>query len=348
MAKTTERRRDTLVGLFVLASLTAAMVMIVLLGSEQGIFRPRSELRAVFSNVSGLRAGAPVFVAGLNVGSVRELRFAPPAAESGEAARVEVIVLIDDRYRSQIREDSVATVGSIGLLGDKSIEISVGSLESPEVEAGTELRTEEPVGLAEVLEELQPMARKLDVILQDIAAVTGNVAGSESPLMQSIDNLSSILRKVDQGQGTVGRLVNSEQTAEELDQVLREASALLSETTGAVVEVRRATADLPATMESVRAVAADVEELAVALRESSSNLPLITEDVAVAAANIRAASGNLPSIAASANRGVRRANEVVDAAGRTIFLRGALSEEKGALPANTSADFPRPGDADGS
>lgn len=342
MAVANSRRRDILVGLFVVVALAAGLVMVVLLGSEQGIFRPRFELRATFANVSGLRAGAPVFVAGLNVGSVRTLQFAPPAEEGEVAARVEVVLDVDARYNTQIRTDSVATVGSVGLLGDKSVEITVGSLSAAELGDGGQIRTAEPLGITEVLDELQPMARKLDQILGDIAIVTGDLANADSPLMQSMNSLSSILVKVDEGRGVAGRVVNSEEFADEFEALVEEANGLLAETTAAVSEVRRATEDLPATMASVRAVSSDVEELAIALRESAARFPAITEDIAITVSNLKSGSASVPAIAAGANRGVRRANEVVDAASRTIFLRGLVAEEKGAPPQTASMEFGLP------
>jgi phospholipid/cholesterol/gamma-HCH transport system substrate-binding protein len=340
MAASNQRIRDTFVGLFVLVALGATMIMVILLGSEQGIFRQRFELRAIFANVSGLREGAPVFVAGLNVGSVRQLDFAPPGEDGVVAARVEIVIDVDARYHAQFREDSVATVGSVGLLGDKSIEITVGSLAFAELGDGDRLNTAEPLGLTEMLGQVQPMARKLEDILGNISAITGNISNPNSPLMRSIDSLSNVLEKVDTGQGVAGRIVNSETMADELDAVIEEAGTLLAETTRAVTAVRRATDDLPATMASVRAVSADVEELAIALRESVARLPAITDDAAIAVTNLRDASVSFPSITARADRGVRRAGEVVDAAGRTIFLRSYMQEETRSLPQSSGVEFP--------
>ena len=174
MALAQQRRRDILVGMFVLMALGAGLFLVAILGSEQGIFRARFELRATFVNVNGLRAGAPVFVAGLNVGSVRTLQFAAPlgaqdAREGSVASLVEVLLDVDARYREQIRADSVASVGSVGLLGDKSIEITVGGLDAPELGDGESLITEEPVGLTDMLDQVQPMAENLDQILGDLA-----------------------------------------------------------------------------------------------------------------------------------------------------------------------------------
>ena len=75
MARETERRREVITGAFVLVGLAAVTFMVVLLGSQQRIFEKRFAVNAIFGTVSGLRAGAPVFVAGVNVGAVDRLRF---------------------------------------------------------------------------------------------------------------------------------------------------------------------------------------------------------------------------------------------------------------------------------
>lgn len=347
MAKVHQRKRDILVGLFVLAALSAGVFLVAILGSEQGIFRPRFELRATFVNVNGLRAGAPVFVAGLNVGSVRTIRFAAPLAEAGEqegaaASLVEVLLDVDARYATQIRADSIASVGSVGLLGDKSIEITVGSLDAPELRDGESLATEEPIGLTDMLDQVQPMAENLDQILGDLAVVTGSLSTPESPLMQAIESLSSVLAKVDSGQGTAGAILNSKEMAGKISTILDEASALLLESTQAMEEVRSAAEELPATMASVRAVSADVEALATALREGAGRVPEFSANLARAAANIRDASESLPAIATTANIGVRQANEVVNAASRTIFLRGQMAGDVVRSPQVVGESFPLP------
>ena len=107
-------------------------------------------------------------------------------------------------------------------------------------------------------------------------------------------------------------------------------------------EVRLAAEQLPATMDSVRAVSADVEALANALREGAGRVPEISANLAEAAMNLREASESLPSIATTANVGVRQATEVVDAASRTIFLRGQMEPEVVRAPQAVGEDFPLP------
>lgn len=342
MAKDNERKRETIVGLFVLVGIGVAALMILLLGAEQRIFEERFQLRAVFGNVSGMRSGAPVFVAGLSVGTVEQLRFVPPGQgrrqdtgeEDAEPARdrvaeIEVVMKVEERFRQQIRVDSVATVGSVGLLGDKSIEISVGSAAEPMVEPGAVLRTVDPMSLTEVLDEVQPMATKLDTILGDISILTGQMSSEESTLMTGLDSLSNILQKVDRGEGTIGALVNDSTTVDELDQLLESARA-------AVSEIRVATEDLPPTMASIRQVAAEVEELSVSLRKTAERFPAIAADLEEIVENARLTSQSLPTLGVQAEQGVRKASDVFDAAGRSILLRGNMPAAPARLPTGLS------------
>lgn len=341
-----ERRRDIIVGFFVVLSAAVALVMVALLGSEQGIFRERFQARAVFGSVSGLRTGAPVFVAGVNVGTVQSIRFvAPrepsvpltPAEEGREFTRrvgeVEVTMTLEERYRPQIRSDSVATIASVGLLGDKSIEISVGSTDEPEIEPGGVLQSEDPLTLTEVFDQMQPIARKIDSILSDISALTGTMTGREAPVQRAIRSLGSILEKIDEGQGTLGELVNSKILAERAEATLANLESLLDEAQRAAADVERALTDLPPTMASARKVAEEVAALSESLRQSADRLPEITEDIAIVARNLATASGSFPGLAVEAELGVRRAAEVFDAAGQTIFLRGYLAAPPPPLPA---------------
>jgi hypothetical protein len=86
-------------------------------------------------------------------------------------------------------------------------------------------------------------------------------------------------------------------------------------------------------MVSVRKVADEVAGLSVELRESARRFPGIVADMEVVAQNLKAASESLPLLAIDAQRGVREATTVFDAAGKTIFLRGYVDQTKAKLPA---------------
>jgi phospholipid/cholesterol/gamma-HCH transport system substrate-binding protein len=347
MARETERRREVITGMFVLVGLAAVTFMVVLLGSQQRIFEKRFRVNAIFGTVSGLRAGAPVFVAGVNVGSVEQLRFVPadtyqPTADEpsgaapqpiGRVGKVEVTMNVEERFHDQIGTDSVATIGSVGLLGDKSIDISVGSASAPVIDAGATLRSQDPLTMAEIIDQIEPIRAKLDKILGDISAATGNLTDEDTPVAKSLRSMSNILDKVDRGEGTIGKLVNSPEVEVELTVTLRNARELLVSAQGTVEQIRAATMDLPATMVSVRKVADEVAQLSVTLRESAHHFPRIVADLQAVAENLKVASESFPQLAVETQRGVREATGVFDAAGKTIFLRGYVDQTKAKLPA---------------
>jgi phospholipid/cholesterol/gamma-HCH transport system substrate-binding protein len=347
MSREAERRRETIVGVFVLVALAAATIMVVMLGANQRIFEKRFRVNAIFGTVSGLRAGAPVFVAGVNVGSVDRLRFVPadtyqPTADEpaeaapkpiGRVGKVEVVMNIEERFHEQIRTDSVATIASVGLLGDKSVEISVGSAQAPVVPPGATLRSQDPLTLTEIIDQIEPIRDKLDKILGDIASVTGNLADDDAPIPRSVQSMSNILEKVDRGEGTIGRLINSPSVEEELKGTLTNAREVLLSAQGAVEQIRLATGELPETMQSVRKAASEIAELSVQLRQSARSFPDIVEDLQVVAENLKTASESFPMLAIETQRGVREATSVFDAAGRTIFLRGYIDQKTSQLPA---------------
>ena len=240
---------------------------------------------------------------------------------------------VEERFRDQIRTDSVATIASVGLLGDKSIEISVGSAAQSVVEAGATLRSQDPLTLSEIIDQIEPIRDKLDKILGDIAAATGNLTEGDSPIAKSLESMSNILGKVDRGEGTIGRLVNSPEVENELTGTLENARELLISAQATVEQIRAATVDLPATMVSVRKVADEVAELSVELRDSARRFPQIVADMQVVAQNLKTASESFPPLAMQAQRGVREATTVFDAAGKTIFLRGYVDQTTSKLPA---------------
>ena len=120
------------VGVFVTLGLVLAMVVIFMLGDISDMFERRFTVYARFDDISGLRVGAPIYLAGINVGKVEKIRF----PGSLEEKKVVVTMRVRSEYRIRVRNDSAASVMTQGLLGDKAIFITVGSPDSPEVKNG--------------------------------------------------------------------------------------------------------------------------------------------------------------------------------------------------------------------
>src|SRR4030095_14028491 len=106
------------VGIFVLLALLTFLGVIYVLGARARLFEARYTIHADFTEVGGLREGATVRLAGVQIGRVTGVHLPP---EPGGKVRVDLT--IGRQFADRIRTDSVARIETQGLLGDRIVEI---------------------------------------------------------------------------------------------------------------------------------------------------------------------------------------------------------------------------------
>src|SRR4029450_11962609 len=116
------------IGLVSIFAVIMATFLIFLLSGSGGFFWQRYSLKTMFANIAGLKEGAPVRVAGVEVGSVSEVNFV--------GDEVEVVMEVNESQRSRITTNSVATLGSVSLLGEAAVDITAASSGTPIPEWG--------------------------------------------------------------------------------------------------------------------------------------------------------------------------------------------------------------------
>ena len=222
------------VGIVVLIALFAVMLGIFIVGSRANIFRKKFPFQTQFDSASGLVAGNPVRLNGVNVGSVLEVVLSPNPADR----TVKVIYDVDRRAAPRIRKGTHASIKTIGLLGDKYIDLEGGTAEEPGVEIGGDISAAPGAGLEKLLEgggdlvaDLSGIARSLKNILSRteqgkgfLGALTSDSEESArlgNNLNASLVTLSSILKKVEAGNGLVGKLLIDEKYGRETGESLR-------------------------------------------------------------------------------------------------------------------------------
>ena len=135
------------VGAFVLASLLVFTGLVYMLGRSAGLFERQYRLVASFGQIGGLIQGATVRLAGVPVGRVGA------TACPSRSAKVRVELLIARRVQDRIRADSLARIETLGLLGDKIIDVTLGSPGATILQDGGELRSEEPFDTARLTQQ---------------------------------------------------------------------------------------------------------------------------------------------------------------------------------------------------
>ena len=177
-------------GVFIVIALLIFAAGVFWIGNKQFLFHSTYRLQAEFQNVAGLNGGAEVRVGGIHEGTVRQIRLPMRPNE-----KVRVLMDLAGGTRNVIKKDSVATISSEGLVGDKFVEISFGSEQAPKVNNGDMIQGEPPLQISDLL-------NKTNEVLDSTKGAIENVN-------DTTNNLKSITTKIDQGQGTVGALINN-------------------------------------------------------------------------------------------------------------------------------------------
>src|SRR5262249_24180296 len=132
------------VGMFVLVALTLGGILTFVIGNTSSLFKRKLTYRGTFQNVSGLRAGSPVQLGGVNAGTVSRV-------DLEKNGRVKMEFKMVESARNLLREGSTLHVGCKGLLGDKVLDITVGG--GRVLPVGSQITTEEPAELSVYLEQ---------------------------------------------------------------------------------------------------------------------------------------------------------------------------------------------------
>ena len=106
--------------MFFLGGIILVFVIIFTIGKSKGFAQPKFQIEVVFNHVGGLIEGAPVQLAGVNVGTVSNIRFLDKKIEG---RRVKVIVSIFNRYKKQLGQDVRFSIKTEGILGEKLVEV---------------------------------------------------------------------------------------------------------------------------------------------------------------------------------------------------------------------------------
>jgi phospholipid/cholesterol/gamma-HCH transport system substrate-binding protein len=182
-------RLSLVVGAFVIACLGAFAVAVLSLSSEKGIFVEQYTLVAHFENVQGLLPGAPVWLAGKSVGRVAEVGF----SSQRRGSPLRVVLKVDESVGGRIRGDSKASIGTIGVLGDSYVEVSVGAMEVPALSPGDEIEVLNPTNLYEVMARASSAMDSISVLAEDLDK---EILTKGSDALSSITALAESMDKV--------------------------------------------------------------------------------------------------------------------------------------------------------
>ncbi len=180
------------IGILAVAALVLATMLVFAVGGQGGFAWQRYEIKAKFPNVQGLKSGAVVRVAGVDVGQVTGVEFA--------GADVQVTLGVNNENQGRITEQSRASIGSLSLLGEPIIDISPAT-------AGTPLKDGDTI---------------------QTAKTAGQIADVAAGATATLDEATAMIREIRAGKGTVGKLFTDDQMYRELNEFVGSAQAVAS------------------------------------------------------------------------------------------------------------------------
>jgi phospholipid/cholesterol/gamma-HCH transport system substrate-binding protein len=255
------------VGVVITLALLTLFVTVFFAGNIQNLFSPKIQIKAEIKDIRGLRKGAPVWISGIEVGSVKNIDLNP---EHGTL----VEMLINKGAAKFIKKDSKASVLTMGLLGDKYIEISDGSAQAEPIKPGdmiqgtTQLEIQDIVNASSesiqkvtgfmdkfgsfiekiekgegtiakfltdpsIYNNLRDTTKTLSMILKDFKESEGTMKllmkdpSLYNKLLSTTSSLEEFSRKLNKGQGTLKRLAEDPQLYENLDTASKQLSLIL-------------------------------------------------------------------------------------------------------------------------
>ncbi|MGD0047719.1 MAG: MlaD family protein [Bryobacteraceae bacterium] len=191
--------RAARLGAFVVATLAILVAGVFIIGSKRYLFSSTYQLKVQFDNVAGLDEGADVRVGGVHSGTVRQIVLPHKPGD-----KVTVVMDLGKSTHEIVKEDSVASIETEGVLGSQYVAISFGSAGKADVRDGDSIASRPPL-------EVSALLNKANGILDSSQQAVENTTRATA-------NLASISAKIDGGQGTVGALVNDKQLYSNVEQ----------------------------------------------------------------------------------------------------------------------------------
>jgi len=253
------------IGIITVASVALAIMMILAVGGQGGFGWQQYELRTRFADVQGLKSGAVVRVAGVEVGKVGAVQLS--------GSEVEVLLKVHEENKSRITTESRATIGSLSLLGEPIIDISPST-------AGTSLNDG-------------------DVIQS--GRTPGQLADVAEGATQSLDQVTQMLREIREGRGTVGKLFTDDQVYKEVQALIASVNVVAGElgrgqgTLGMLIKD-------PAAYRRLNGALGDLQAMTTRINAGEGSLGRLLTDDALAR-SLTSATANFDQVSARLNRG---------------------------------------------
>jgi phospholipid/cholesterol/gamma-HCH transport system substrate-binding protein len=320
------------VGIVISIGLLALLSTVVFTGDIANIISPKELIKIEIRDVGGLRNGSPVWFAGIEVGSVKSIGLSP---QYGTV----VTIAVNRDVLGYLKRDSHATVQTMGLLGDKYVELSSGSPTAPALRPGEMLEGAAETGAQDMVATGAVLLKKMDDVVGQLASLIGTIGEGQGTVSQLLKDpalynnlkdasqrISEMTAAMQKGKGSVGKLIGDDLLYNRLL-----AASESMERFGSKLDKDKGTLNLlvedPALYNRLLGASASLEAFSTKLSKGQGTLNRLVEDPQLYE-NLAQASGHLSAIMQRVEKGEGTAGALVRDEALAKDLKDAIKELK--------------------
>lgn len=226
-----ETRNTIWLGLFVTLGLILLVIAVYFIGSKKNLFSSTIRVTAAFSDVNGLQSGDAVRFRGINVGTVKEIRFLNDST-------IAVEIDLQKKTQALIKKNARASIATDGLMGNKLMILRNDFGTSASIAEHDTLQTVPPIDMERVSRKLTMSTDKISDVISNLSDITDGMKKGrgtlgalltdtimEKEIKKGANNLYEITYRLNKGKGTLGTLLRDTAMATEVKQSVKEIEA---------------------------------------------------------------------------------------------------------------------------
>jgi phospholipid/cholesterol/gamma-HCH transport system substrate-binding protein len=208
------------VGLTVLFASVTLAFLIFLMSGTGGWFTRKITLRSYFDNASGLRVGAPVRLAGVDIGNVTAVRI----VRDKPMTPVEVTMKVNTKFSFDLRKDSVTVMSTAGILGETYVDVESSLAKGPEAVDGDTLQARDQPDIQDVVRASQGTLQNIDTLLKRVDRIVAFIESGQgsigkviydpalyNQLNATVVEFKGLVDEIQSGKGSIGPLLTSDE-----------------------------------------------------------------------------------------------------------------------------------------
>jgi phospholipid/cholesterol/gamma-HCH transport system substrate-binding protein len=314
-------------GIVIVAAIAVAVIFIFMVGGEGGLPWQRYNLKTRFPNVQGLKSGAVVRLAGVEVGQVSDVQFV--------GSQVEVTLEISEDVQDKITTDSRAMIGSISLLGETAIDVNATGTGTPLPDWGYIRSQRTPGQIAEVAEQANAGIVEITNLLRDIRNGKGTIGKlvTDDQVYREFASLAAtadqVVQNLNRGQGTMGKLLKDEAAYQSLRASLNDLSAMTARINAGEGSLGRLLKD-DALARSLSSASGNFDRISAGLANGEGTAGKLLKDEALYR-RLDAVTGRLDTLLTRLNEGQGTAGQLLQDKKLYENMNGAVADMRSLL-----------------